>query len=56
MIWEKRPGIASRLCSQQKPTQPFKEILPIAVIPEDLSAFNPPDDDMVKNSRSVQAS
>jgi hypothetical protein len=42
--------------ARQKLTQPFKKILSIAIIPKDLSAFNAPDDDMVKNSRSVKAS
>jgi hypothetical protein len=55
MIWEKLPSLAFRLRFQQKPTQSFKEILPIPVIPEDLSPLNPPDD-MVKYSQSVQAS
>ena len=55
MIRKKCPGIAARLCSRQELTQPFKKILTIAIIPEDLSAFNAPDD-MVKNSRSVKAS
>jgi hypothetical protein len=51
------PGFAaSRLCFQQKITPSFKKILTIGIIPEDLSAFNAPDDDRVKNSRSVKAS
>ncbi len=56
MIREKCPGLASRLCFQQKLTQPFKKILSIAMIPEDLSAFNAPDDDMLNNFRSVKTS
>jgi len=55
MIRKKCPGIASRLCFQQKVTQPFKKILTVAFIPKDLPAFNAPDDNMVKNSRSVKA-
>jgi hypothetical protein len=56
MILKKCPGIASRLCFQKKRSQPFKKILPIAIIPKDLSAFNAPDENMMNNSRSVQAS
>jgi hypothetical protein len=56
MIWEKGPGIASGLCFQQKFSQSFLKILPVPIIPKDLSAFNPPDDNMVKNSWSIQAS
>jgi hypothetical protein len=55
MIFEKCPGMATRLCFQQKPSQPFQIIFPIAVIPKDLAAFNPPDDDMMQNSWSIQA-
>jgi len=42
--------------SQQKISQPLEKILPVAIIPKDLSAFNPPNDNMMKNSRSVKAS
>jgi len=41
---------------RQKLTQPFKKILPIAIIPKDLSEFNAPDENIMNNSRSVQAS
>jgi hypothetical protein len=56
MIRKQGPGKASRFCFQQKLSQPFKKILPVAIIPKDLSAFNTPDDNMMKNSRSIQAS
>jgi len=56
MILKKGPGIASRLCFLQKISQPLQKILPIPIIPKDLSAFNTPDDDMVKYPRSVQTS
>ena len=35
---------------------PIKIILPVAIIPKDLSAFNTPDDNVMKNSWSIQAS
>jgi hypothetical protein len=41
---------------KQKLSQPLKKILQVAIIPKDLSAFNTPDDNMMKNSRSIQAS
>jgi hypothetical protein len=47
MILKECPGIASRLCFQQKVSQPLKKILPVAIIPKDLSAFNTPDDNML---------
>jgi hypothetical protein len=56
MIWQEGSGKASRLCFQQKLSQPFKKILPVAITPIDLSAFNTPDDNMMKNYRSIQAS
>jgi hypothetical protein len=56
MILKKCPGIASRLCFQQKVSHPSKKILSIAIIPKNLSAFNAPDDNMVKNSRSIKTS
>ncbi len=56
MILKKCPGIAFRLCSQQKISKPLKKILPIAIILKDLSAFNTSDDNMMNNSWSVQAS
>ena len=56
MILKKGPSIASRLCFLQKVSQPLKKILPITIIPKDLSALNTPDDNMMNNSRSVQAS
>jgi hypothetical protein len=55
MILKKCPGIAPRLCFLQKPSQSFQKILPIAVISKDLAAFNPPDDDVMQNSWSIQA-
>jgi hypothetical protein len=55
MIGKKCPGIASCLCFQQKLSQPFKKILPVSIIPKDLSPLNTPDDNMMKNSRSIQA-
>ena len=56
MILKKGPGIAFRLCFLQKVSQPLKKILPIMIIPKDFSSFNTPDDNMMNNSRSVQAS
>ncbi len=53
-IRKKFPGLASRPCLQQKLTQPFKKILTIAFVPKDLSAFNAPDDNRVKNSRDLK--
>jgi hypothetical protein len=55
MIRQKCPGKASRLGLQQKLSQPFEKILPVTIVPKDLSALNPPDDNMMKNSRSIQA-
>jgi len=56
MIWQKCPGIAGRLGFQQNSPQPFKKILTISIVPEDVSTLNTPDNDVVQNSESVKAS
>jgi hypothetical protein len=55
MVRQKRPGIAGGFRLWEEASQGFKKILPALGISEDLSALDPPVDDMVQNTGSVKA-
>jgi hypothetical protein len=50
----KFPSIAGCLGSRQKSLDPFKKILTILNILEDISTLNASDDDVVQNTWSVK--
>jgi len=56
IIQQECPGIAGRLNSQQQFLEPFKKILPILIIPKDISTLDSSDYDVVQNSWSIKAS
>jgi hypothetical protein len=55
VIWQECPGIAGGFRLQKKISQTLEKILSVLGISEDLSALDPPDHDMVKNTGSIKA-
>src|SRR5512139_542104 len=56
VVWQECPGIAGGFRLQKKISQTLEKILSVLGISEDLSALDPPDHDMVKNTGSIKAS
>lgn len=56
VVWQKRPGVAAGFRLRKKISQALEKILSVLGISEDLSALDPPDHDMVKNTGSIKAS
>jgi hypothetical protein len=53
VIRQERPGKASCLALEKQISKAIQEVLPIIIVAEYLSAFNPSDDDVMKGTRSV---
>jgi hypothetical protein len=55
MVRQEGPGIAGGLGGRQEPRQAGQKLLPILVVPEDIAALDPPDDDVLHGPRGVEA-
>ena len=55
MIGKESPHVAGDLRDRQEPLPACEKALPILVVPEDVSALDPPDNEVMHTSRRIQA-
>jgi len=55
VIWDQRPSQARGLGFRYDFSEPFKEVIPVRVIPKYLPLLNPPGDYVVQSPRRVNS-
>jgi hypothetical protein len=53
VVWKQCPSITGGISFRDELGDPFKEVLPIVIVPEYLLFFDPPYDHMMHNTGSI---
>ncbi len=56
VVGQERPAVAGRRCLLEHSAESLQERVPVATVPEDLPALDPPEHDVLEGPRGVNAS